>query len=170
MEYLYMYLGYFSAIVIISTVPVLSSSLPQWQSILLMLTLLKGSCFLNSLSDCYLLVYTDKTVIIYFYQFRQLDSCLYFLIYLLCLTPSLSHFLQRTFFFLNIKLFLGMQGLCCCMQGLSSCSEQRFCSLSSCCAMVLIAMLSLVAELGLWSVQASIVVWGLSCPWACGIF
>ena len=45
MEYLYMYLGYFSAIVIISSVSALSSSLPQRQSTLLMLTLLKGNCF-----------------------------------------------------------------------------------------------------------------------------
>ena len=66
MEYLYMYLGYFSAIVIISSVSALSSSLPQRQSTLLMLTLLKGNCFLNSFSDYYLLVYTNKTVIIYF--------------------------------------------------------------------------------------------------------
>ena len=35
--------------------------------------------FKNSFSDYYFLVYTDKTVIIHFYQFGQLDSCLYFL-------------------------------------------------------------------------------------------
>ena len=98
--------------------------IPQWQSILLILTLLKGNCFLNSFSDYYLLVYTAKTAIIYFYQFGQLDSCLYFFIYLLCLTPSLSHFFKDLLFF-NIKLFLAMLCLCCCMQGLSSCSEQR---------------------------------------------
>ena len=61
MEYLYMYLGYFQPSCIISNVPVLSSSLHPWQSILFMLTLLKGN-FLNSFSDYYLLVYTDKTV------------------------------------------------------------------------------------------------------------
>ena len=35
---------------------------------------------------------------------------------------------------------------------------------------LLIAMASLVAEIVLWSVQASVAVQGLSCPWACGIF
>lgn len=34
---------------------------------------------------------------------------------------------------------------------------------------LLIAVLSLFAELGLWSMQTSRVVQGLRCPWACGI-
>ena len=132
----------------------------QWQSILLILTLLKGNCFLNSFSDYYLLVYTAKTAIIYFYQFGQLDSCLYFLIYLLCLTPSLSHFFKDLLFF-NIKLFLAMPALVASHRAVA---VSRGCSLVAV-PRLLIAMASLVAELGLWSVQASIVmVQGLSCP------
>ena len=49
MEHLYMYLGYFQPSCIISSVPVLSSSLRPWQSILFMLTLLKGNCFFKFL-------------------------------------------------------------------------------------------------------------------------
>ena len=45
---------------IISSVPVLSSSLHPWQSVVFMLTLLKGN--FNSFSDYYLVIYTEKTV------------------------------------------------------------------------------------------------------------
>ena len=57
-----------------SSVPVLSSSLHPWQSVVFMLTLLKGN-FLNFLFRLLSAnVYRENCVIIRFYQFGQLDS------------------------------------------------------------------------------------------------
>ena len=49
MEYVCMCLGHVSALCRISSVPGLLSSLHPWQSIVLMLTLLKGDCFFKFL-------------------------------------------------------------------------------------------------------------------------
>ena len=69
-----------------------------------------------------------------------------------------------------------MVGLCCCAQAFSSCSEQGlfFVTLSrfliAVASHVVSTEASTVAACRLWSAGSVVVVHGLSCPAACGIF
>ena len=71
-----------------------------------------------------------------------------------------------------IYLFLAALGLCCCARAFSSCGERAsHCSGFSCCrARALGTRASGVVARGLWSAGSEVVVHGLSCSVACGIF
>ena len=59
---LHLFRIFFSAIMYNFQCASLGILLNLFEIVLLMLILLKGNCFLNSFSDYYLLVYTDKTM------------------------------------------------------------------------------------------------------------
>ena len=84
MGYLYMSSGYFSAIMYNFQCACLVILIISMAKYFINVEIIERELFFfNSFSDYYLLVYTDKTVYIHFYQFGQLDSCLYFLYFLI---------------------------------------------------------------------------------------
>ena len=101
-------------------------------------------------------VYKQNCVIVHFYQFGQLDICLYFFYFLIlldypgsymyCLTPNLSHLFKELmsfyFFFLTLNYFL----LCCVFFARYLVVVSRDCPLVAM-PWFLIAAVSLVAEL-----------------------
>ena len=72
------------------------------------------------------------------------------------------------FFFFNIYLFLAALGLCYCARAFSRCSEWGL--LFAAVRGLLIAVAFLVTDHGLQSTALVVVVHGLSCFAACGIF
>ena len=58
-------------------------------------------------------------------------------------------------------------GLCCCTQAFSSCDEQGLLFIA---VQGLLVMVTSLAERGLEGVDSVLMVHGLSCPVACGIF
>ena len=73
-----------------------------------------------------------------------------------------------------IYLFLAALGLFCCVRALSSCSEQVLLFVVVCGLLIVMASHCGAWALGMWaSVEVfglSVVVHGLSCSLACGIF